>query len=71
MGRGVSGLGVLFGALTRLATFFGAFMMLLFYLGDWKIEHGSTNDDFAYVLMFLAVAAFGAGRILCFDASIE
>jgi len=65
------GLGVILGALTRLAAFWGAFMMLLFYLGNWDISHGYINGDFAYMLVFLSVAAFGAGRILGLDAYIE
>jgi thiosulfate dehydrogenase [quinone] large subunit len=65
------GLGLIVGAFTRLAAFFGAFMMLLFYLGNWEISHGYINGDFAYMLTFLAVAAFGAGRILGLDAYIE
>ncbi len=70
-GEVLIGLGLLFGALTRLAAFWGAFMMLLFYLGNWEISHGYINGDFAYMLVFLSVAAFGAGRILGLDASIE
>ncbi len=46
-------------------------MMLLFYFGNWDIAHGVINGDFAYMLVFLAVAAFGAGRILGLDAWIE
>ncbi len=65
------GLGLLVGALTRLAAFWGAFMMLLFYLGNWDVAHGYINGDFAYMLVFLSVAAFGAGRILGLDAYIE
>jgi len=65
------GVGLLVGALVRLAAFFGAFMMLLFYFGNWEIEHGLINGDFAYLLVFLAVAAFGAGRILGLDTYIE
>jgi len=65
------GLGLLVGALTRLAAFWGAFMMLMFYLGNWDISHGYINGDFAYMLVFLSVAAFGAGRILGLDARIE
>ena len=65
------GLGLLVGAFTRLAAFFGALMMLMFYLGNWDIAHGVINGDFAYMLVFLAVAAFGAGRILGLDAYIE
>jgi thiosulfate dehydrogenase [quinone] large subunit len=65
------GLGLIVGAFTRLAAFFGALMMLLFYFGNWDIAHGVINGDFAYMLVFLAVAAFGAGRILGLDAYIE
>jgi len=70
-GEALIGLGVLFGCLTRLAAFWGAFMMLMFYLGNWEVSHGYINGDFAYMLVFLAVAAFGAGRILGLDAYIE
>ncbi|WP_144903138.1 DoxX family protein [Halobellus captivus] len=65
------GLGLIVGAFSRLAAFWGAFMMLLFYLGNWDISHGYINGDFAYMLVFLSVAAFGAGRILGLDAYIE
>jgi len=70
-GEVLIGLGLLVGGLTRLAAFWGAFLMLLFYLGNWEITHGYINGDFAYMLVFLSVAAFGAGRILGLDASIE
>jgi thiosulfate dehydrogenase [quinone] large subunit len=65
------GLALIVGLLTRLAAFFGAFMMLLFYFGNWDIAHGYINGDFAYMLVFLAVAAFGAGRIVGLDAVVE
>jgi thiosulfate dehydrogenase [quinone] large subunit len=65
------GLGLLVGFLTRLAAFWGAFMMFAFYLGNWDVAHGAINGDFAYMLVFLAVAAFGAGRILGLDAVVE
>ncbi|WP_134669497.1 DoxX family membrane protein [Halorussus marinus] len=65
------GLGLLVGAMVRLAAFFGAFMMLMFYFGNWEVAHGLINGDFAYMLVFLAVAAFGAGRIVGLDALIE
>jgi len=70
-GEVLIGLGVIVGGFTRLAAFFGAFMMLLFYLGNWDISHGYINGDFAYMLVFLSVAAFGAGRILGVDQYIE
>ncbi len=65
------GLALIVGAFVRLAAFFGAFMMLMFYFGNWTVEHGIINGDFAYMLVFLAVAAFGAGHILGLDARIE
>ncbi|MDT3437354.1 DoxX family protein [Haloarcula sp. 1CSR25-25] len=70
-GEVLIGLGLIFGVLTRLAAFWGAFMMLMFYLGNWDIAHGYINGDFAYMLVFLSVAAFGAGRILGLDQYIE
>lgn len=65
------GLGLIVGCLTRLAAFWGAFMMVLFYFGNWDIAHGYINGDFAYLLVFLSVAAFGAGRIFGLDRYIE
>lgn len=70
-GEVLIGIGLLVGGFTRFAAFWGAFMMLLFYLGNWDIAHGYINGDFAYMLVFLSVAAFGAGRILGIDAVIE
>ncbi|QLD89544.1 DoxX family protein [Natronomonas salina] len=65
------GLGIIVGLLTRLAAFFGALMMLLFYFGNWDMAHGPINADFMYMLVFLSVAAFGAGRILGLDQYVE
>ena len=65
------GLGLVVGFLTRLAAFFGALLILLFYFGDWDVAHGFIDSDFVYVLVFLSVAAFGAGRILGLDACVE
>ncbi|MDL5362037.1 DoxX family protein [Halalkalicoccus sp. NIPERK01] len=65
------GLGIIVGFLTRLAAFFGALMMLMFYFGNWDLAHGPINSDFMYMLVFLSVAAFGAGRILGLDAYVE
>ncbi|UPV76689.1 DoxX family protein (plasmid) [Halorussus limi] len=70
-GEAAIGLGIIVGLLTRLAAFFGALMMLLFYFGNWDMAHGPINSDFMYMLVFLSVAAFGAGRILGLDAYVE
>ena len=65
------GLGILVGALARPAAFFGVFVMALFYFGNWEIAHGYVNGDLTYMVVFLAVAALGAGRIVGLDAYIE
>ena len=70
-GQVAIGLGLIVGLLTRLAAFFGAMMMFMFYFANWSVEHGLINGDFAYMLVFLAVAAFGAGHILGLDAKVE
>ncbi|MXR20440.1 DoxX family protein [Halobacterium bonnevillei] len=70
-GETLIGLALIVGVFTRLAAFWGAFMMLMFYFGNWGVEHGYVNGDFAYMLVFLAVAAFGAGRILGLDGWLE
>ncbi|PSP80301.1 DoxX family protein [Halobacteriales archaeon QS_1_68_20] len=70
-GETAIGPGIIVGLLTRLAAFFGALMMLLFYFGNWDMAHGPINSDFAYMLVFLSIAAFGAGRILGLDAYVE
>jgi thiosulfate dehydrogenase [quinone] large subunit len=70
-GEVLIGLGLIVGLLVRLAAFWGAFMMAMFYFGNWSIEHGVVNSDLAYVLVFLAIAAFGAGRILGLDKIVE
>lgn len=35
------------------------------------MAHGPINADFMYMLVFLSVAAFGGGRILGPDDSVE
>jgi thiosulfate dehydrogenase [quinone] large subunit len=65
------GLALIVGFMTRFAAFWGAFMMAMFYFGNWSVEHGLINGDFAYMLVFLTVAALGAGRILGLDTFVE
>lgn len=70
-GEFLIGLGLIVGTLVRLAAFFGALMMAMFYLGNWDVAHGVINGDFAYMLVFLAIGAFAAGRIIGLDSLIE
>jgi thiosulfate dehydrogenase [quinone] large subunit len=70
-GQVLIGLGLLVGGLVRLASFFGAFMMSMFYFANWNVAHGFVNGDLTYLVVFLTVAALGAGRVLGADAVIE
>jgi len=66
------GLALIAGAFVRLAALGGATQMMLFYLGGWEGEFLALFDStLIYAIVFLTVAAFGAGRILGLDAYIE
>ena len=66
------GLALIAGGLLRLAAFGGAMQMFAFYLGGWEGNLLATFDStLIYAIVFLALAAFGAGRILGADRYIE
>ena len=66
------GLALIAGAFVRLAALGGAMQMMMFYLGGWEGEFLALFDStLIYAVVFLTVAAFGAGRILGADAYIE
>lgn len=71
IGEFLIGLGLILGALTRLAAFFGGFLMVMFYLGNADWAHGYVNGDLLGFLMFVIVGVFAAGRILGVDAALE
>ena len=71
VGQTLIGLGLIVGALTRTAAFFGAFLMLFFYFingetGGWA--HGVVTGELLGILIFGMIATLGAGRVLGFDA---
>jgi thiosulfate dehydrogenase [quinone] large subunit len=71
LGQTLIGLGLIFGALTRLAAFFGAFLMTFFYFingetGGWA--HGVVTGELLGLLIFAMIATLGAGRILGVDS---
>ena len=79
-GQILIGLALLFGAFFRLAAFFGAIQMLLFWLAAFEggimaglpIEHGYLIDSsFVYALLLFGLGAIGAGRILGVDERLE
>ncbi|RQG93282.1 DoxX family protein [Natrarchaeobius halalkaliphilus] len=67
------GLALVAGAFVRLAALGGAMQMAMFYLASWDVAGplGFVNSDLVYLMVFLAIAAFGAGRILGLDRVIE
>ena len=66
------GTALILGAFVRLAALGGAIQMMLFYLGGWSGEALALFDStLVYAVVFLTVAAFGAGRVLGLDAYIE
>jgi thiosulfate dehydrogenase [quinone] large subunit len=66
------GAALILGAFVRLAALGGAMQMTLFYLGGWSGEALALFDStLVYAVVFLTVAAFGAGRVLGLDAYIE
>lgn len=66
------GTALIVGAFVRLAALGGAIQMTLFYLGGWSGDALALFDStLVYAIVFLTVAAFGAGRVLGLDAYIE
>ena len=66
------GVALIAGGLLRLAAFGGALQMLAFYLGGWEGEWLALFDStLIYAVVFLALGAFAAGRILGADKHIE
>jgi thiosulfate dehydrogenase [quinone] large subunit len=71
IGETLIGLGLIVGALVRLASFFGAFLMVFFYLGNASWAHGFVNGDLMGLMLFVTLGVLGAGRVLGLDAIIE
>ncbi len=71
LGELLIGFGLIFGALTRAAAFFGAFMMFFFYFGGEHWRRGLVNGDLLGLVLFLTVLVFGAGRICGIDSYLE
>ena len=71
VGQTLIGLGLILGALTRTAAFFGAFLMTFFYFingetGGWA--HGVVTGELLGIVIFGMIATLGAGRVLGIDA---
>ena len=79
-GLTLTGLGLILGALVRWNAFWGAVIMISFWMAGLQggltrglpIEHGWVVDDhIVYAVLLFGLGAFGAGRILGIDALLE
>jgi thiosulfate dehydrogenase [quinone] large subunit len=79
-GLTLTGLGLLLGAFVRWNAFWGAVMMLFYWLAALEggllaglpLAHGWVVDDhLVYAVLLFGLGAFGAGRILGLDAYLE
>ena len=79
-GLTLTGLGLIVGALVRWNAFWGAVMMIFFWMASLTgglaqglpLEHGWVVDDhIVYAVLLFGLGAFGAGRILGIDAILE
>jgi len=75
-GLTLTGLCLVLGFVTRFAAFWGAVIMLMFWLAAWqgwfKLEHGWVVDEhIVYAVLLFGLGAFGAGRVFGLDVRIE
>jgi thiosulfate dehydrogenase [quinone] large subunit len=71
VGELLIGLGLILGLLTRLASFFGAFILLFFHYGNETWRRGFVNGDPLGLVLFFTPIVFGAGRVGCIDQYVE
>jgi len=79
-GLTLTGLGLLLGAFVRWNAFWGAFMMLMFWLASLEgglaqglpLANGWVVDDhMIYIFLLFGLGALGAGRVLGIDEWLE
>ncbi|SFR74097.1 thiosulfate dehydrogenase [quinone] large subunit [Halogeometricum rufum] len=71
LGETLIGLGLMVGALVRLASFFGAVFMTLFWVGNAGFGHGLVNGDLMGLLLFGTMMVLATGRYFGLDAILE
>ena|SRR3989344_5354389 len=65
------GVALILGIFVRFASFFGAVMMILYYLPIYPPANGLVDMHIIYSLVFLVFMAFGAGQILTLNSWIQ
>lgn len=71
VGEFLIGLGLMVGALVRLASFFGSFLMFFFFFTNHDWAHGFVSGDLMGLLLLVTIAVFGAGRVWGLDEWLE
>lgn len=71
VGELLIGLGLMFGAFVRLASFFGALLMGFFYFTNADWAGGAFSVEIMAMVLFITLAVFGAGRVLGIDQYLE
>lgn len=71
LGEVLIGVGLIAGAFTRTAAFFGAALLFFLYFGLEQWRRGLVNGELLGLVLFLSVVVFGAGRVLGVDAYLE
>jgi thiosulfate dehydrogenase [quinone] large subunit len=71
-GQILIGITLTFGIFTRGGLFWGAVMMMTFYLAQFPPATNPFMDEhLVYIVVFALLAALGAGRIFGLDALVE
>jgi thiosulfate dehydrogenase [quinone] large subunit len=79
-GLTLTGLALILGALVRFSAFWGAVMMIFYWMASLTggllqglpVAHGWVVDDhIVYAALLFGLGAFGAGRILGLDSYLE
>jgi thiosulfate dehydrogenase [quinone] large subunit len=71
LGETLIGLGLMVGALVRLAALFGAVFMTMFWVGNAGFAKGVVTGDFMGLLLFVTMIVLATGRYYGLDAIIE
>lgn len=74
VGQFLIGIGLILGAFTRTAAFFGAILMVFFYIingetGGWS--HGLVTGELLGILIFSTIVSLGAGKVLAVDEYLK
>lgn len=65
------GFSIVLGLFVRFASVMGILQMVLFYLSTLPQEHGPISQHIIYIMVFIVLIVFEAGRTLGFDQIIE